>query len=73
MAKNAENDDRGGRAPQHRRLQQVLTLSQKQEVVEFMTTSKALEGGRRLILRTIVAFPHYFWSNYGANYTRVSR
>ena len=40
----AENDDRGGRAPQRRRLQQVLTLSQKKEAVEFMTTSEALEG-----------------------------
>ena len=69
----AENDDRGGRTPQRRCLQQVLTLSQKKEVVEFMTTSEALEGGRRLIPRTIAAFPHYFRGSYGANYSRVSR
>ena len=69
----AENNDRGGRAPQRRHLQQVLTLSQKKEVVEFITTSEALERGRCLIPRTIAAFSHYFRGNYGANYSRVSQ
>ena len=72
MAENAVNDDHGGRAPQRCRLQQVLTLSQKKEVVKFMTISAALEGERRLIPRTIAVFPHYFWGSYGANYNRVS-
>jgi hypothetical protein len=64
--------DRAGKEPRPRRLQQVVTWSDKKAVVEWMTISEALEGQEGLVPITIVMFSEHFKGNYGANFIKAS-
>jgi hypothetical protein len=67
------NGEDAGREPRRRRLQQVVTLSDKKAVVEWMTISEALDGPEGLIPRTLHAFPEHFRGQFSANFMKASR
>jgi hypothetical protein len=54
------NGEDAGREPRRCRLQQVVILSDKKAVVEWMTISEALDGPEGLIPMTLHAFPEHF-------------
>ena len=66
-----ENNRQEGRPS--RKLQHVCTLSAKKKVVEWMIEDATLNTERRLMCRTIQAFPEYFRGNAKANHMKASR
>ena len=66
-----ENNRQEGRPSQ--KLQHVCILSAKKKVVEWMVEDATLNTERRLMCRTIQAFPEYFRGNAKANHMKASR
>ena len=66
-----ENNRHEGRPSQ--KLQHVCTLSAKKKVVEWMIEDATLNIERRLMSRTIEAFPEYFRGNAKANHMKASQ